>query len=177
MANLLTQRDRRRRNQEIKAERAVSFPIGNDLKRHVGKTDMFVMKQSVGRQSSQTKTKTAISLHKQEKTNLWFSFPPEKDCIPFKLRSCMTMSTLFASAIEAFDLHDDGQEVRALRATFADLPEGYPTKSFLLINGFPDTFQIFLEVVEGLSVWDLGGTGTCTVKMDILTKGKIDGER
>lgn len=121
-------------------------------------------------QSSPTETTgPGISLFKQEKTTLWFFLPPSEDCVPLRLRSCTEMSALFASAIKAFDLESEAHKVQTLRATFPDVKEGHPAPNLLIKKGMPDTFQIFLEVVDGLSGWEEGGN--CAIRVDILMKG------
>ena len=152
-------------------KRAGGFVIGEVPELHFENSDKFATTKPLGCHSSQIETASlAISRYKQEMSTLCFFFPPDEDCVPIKLRSCMTMSALFASAIRAFDLEDQAKKVRALRATFADVPKEYPTESLLVKRGLPDTFQIFLEFVERSRVWDDGGKGTCTVKVEVLMK-------
>ncbi|MCJ1468990.1 hypothetical protein MMC07_007621 [Pseudocyphellaria aurata] len=109
---------------------------------------------------------STISPYKQANTNLCFFLPPGDEYVPLKLRSCMTMSTFFGAAIEAFDLHDQAEKVRALRITFNYVSEGDQKNTWLVKKTIPDSFEIFLDVVDRLPVWDEGGT--CGVRVDII---------
>lgn len=111
---------------------------------------------------------TTISPYKQANTNLCFFLPPGDECVPLKLRSCMTMSTFFGAATEAFDLHDQTEKIRALRITFSYVSEGDQKNTWLVKQTIPDSFEIFLDVVDRLPVWGEGGT--CGVRVDIIMR-------
>lgn len=111
---------------------------------------------------------TIISPYKQANTNLCFFLPPGDEYVPLKLRSCMNMSTFFEGAIEAFDLHDQTEKIRALRIAFSYVSEGDQKNTWLVKQSIPDSFEIFLDVVDRLPVWGEGGT--CEVRVDIIMR-------
>lgn len=78
------------------------------------------------------------------------------------------MSTFFGGAIEAFDLHDQTEMIRALRITFSYVSEGDQKNTWLVKQSIPDSFEIFLDVVDRLPVWGEGGT--CGVRVDIIMR-------
>ena len=110
-----------------------------------------------------------ISPYKQANTNLCFFLPPGDEYVPLKLRSCMNISSFFGAAIEAFELHDQTEEIQALRITFDHVSEGDQKNTWLVKKTIPDSFEIFLDVVDQLPVWDEGGT--CRVRVDIIMRG------
>lgn len=110
-----------------------------------------------------------ISPYKQANTNLCFFLPPGNDYVPLKLRSCMNMSSFFGAAIEAFELQDQTEEIRALRVMFDPFSGGDQKDTWLVKKTIPDSFEIFLDVVDQLPVWDEGGT--CRVRVDIIMRG------
>lgn len=139
----------------------------NPVERKVEKPAMPDIDGPIRCQSSPTANATStISAYKQANTNLCFFLPPGDEYVPLKLRSCMTMSTFFGAAIEAFDLHNQTEKVRALRITFNYVSEGDQKNTWLVKKTIPDSFEIFLDVVDRLPVWDEGGT--CGVRVDII---------
>lgn len=90
--------------------------------------------------------------------------PPQKDCVPLRLRSCMTISSFFESALGAFEIEDQIEKVAALRVTF----EGKSGWTQLVKRGVPDSFEIFLDIVNGLP--ELDGGGSSQVKIEIMMK-------
>lgn len=142
---------------ENPAERKVEKPSAPDVDRHIN-----------GQPSPIATATASISPYKQANTNLCFFLPPGDEYVPLKLRSCMTMSTFFGAAVEAFDLHDQREKVRALRITFNYVSEGDQKNTWLVKQTIPDSFEIFLDVVDRLPVWDEGGT--CGVRVDVLLR-------
>lgn len=96
--------------------------------------------------------------------------PPQEDCVPLRLRSCMTISSFFESALGAFDIDDQVEEVAALRVTFGGKSDGRrnPQWTQLVKRGIPDSFEIFLDIVNGLP--DLEGGESSQVKVEIIMK-------
>lgn len=90
--------------------------------------------------------------------------PPQKDCVPLRLRSCMTISSFFESALGAFEIEDQIEKVAALRVSF----EGKSEWTQLVKRGVPDSFEIFLDIVNGLP--ELDGGGSSQVKVEIMMK-------
>lgn len=141
----------------------------NPVDRKVEKPVMASTDRPIKCQPSPVATGTStISPYKQANTNLCFFLPPGDEYVPLKLRSCMTMSTFFGAAIEAFDLHDQAERIRALRITLNYVSEGDQKNTWLVKQTIPDTFEIFLDVVDRLPVWDEGGT--CGVRVDIVMR-------
>lgn len=96
--------------------------------------------------------------------------PPQKDCVPLRLRSCMTISSFFESALGAFEIEDQIEKVAALRVTFEGKSDGRCNAPWtqLVKRGIPDSFEIFLDIVNGLP--NLDGGGSSQVKVEIMMK-------
>lgn len=150
-------------------DNSVDRQADNPIERRVEKSAAPNLDRPIKCQSPPVATAIpTISPYKQANTNLCFFLPPGDEYIPLKLRSCMTMSTFFGAAIEAFDLHDQAEKVRALRITFNYVSEGDQKNTWLVKQTIPDSFEIFLDVVDRLPVWDEGGT--CGVRVDIIMR-------
>lgn len=109
-------------------------------------------------------TSPTVSGTKLANTILRVYLPPQKDCVPLRLRSCMTISSFFESALGAFEIEDQVDKVAALRVTF----EGHAQWTQLIKRGIPDSFEIFLDIVNGLP--NLEGGGSSQVKVEIMMK-------
>lgn len=96
--------------------------------------------------------------------------PPQEDCVPLRLRSCMTISSFFESALGAFEIQNQIEKVAALRVTFDDksAERRNPQWTQLVKRGIPDSFEIFLDIVNALP--DLEGGGSSQVKVEIMMK-------
>lgn len=107
---------------------------------------------------------------KMANTILRVYLPPQEDCVPLRLRSCMTISSFFESALEAFDIQDKIEKVAALRVTFEVKSDGRRNSKWtqLVKRGIPDSFEIFLDMVNGLP--DLKGGESSQVKVEIMAK-------
>lgn len=115
-------------------------------------------------------TSPTVSGAKFSNTILRVYLPPEEDCVPLRLRSCMTISSFFESALGAFEIQDQIEKVAALRVTFEGRSDGRRNSQWtqLVKRGIPDSFEIFLDIVNGLP--DLEGGGSCQVKVEIMMK-------
>lgn len=82
----------------------------------------------------------------------------------------MTISSFFESALEAFDIQDKIEKVAALRVTFEVKSDGRRNSKWtqLVKRGIPDSFEIFLDMVNGLP--DLKGGESSQVKVEIMAK-------
>ena len=111
-----------------------------------------------------------ISAAKQANTILCIYLPPSEDCVPLRLRSCMTMSSFFESALGAFEIQDQVEKVAALRVTFERGSDGRTESHWtqLVKQGIPDSFEIFLDIINGLP--DMAGVGRSQVKVEIMMK-------
>lgn len=116
------------------------------------------------------KTSPTVSGAKLAKTILRVYLPPQKDCVPLRLRSCMTISSFFESALGAFEIGDQIEKVAALRVTFEGKSDGRWNAQWtqLVKRGIPDSFEIFLDIVNGLPNLDCGGSSQ--VKVEIMMK-------
>lgn len=82
----------------------------------------------------------------------------------------MTISSFFESALGAFEIQDHIEKVAALRVTFDDksAERRNPQWTQLVKRGIPDSFEIFLDIVNALP--DLEGGGSSQVKVEIMMK-------
>lgn len=103
--------------------------------------------------------------YKQLNTTLYVYFPPLQEFVPLMLRSCMTMSSFFYTVLGAFEVQSD--KVAALRIKFERVP-GSPAEigSWLIKRNVPDSYDMFLDVIDELSGWS--GTTKCTIRVDIM---------
>lgn len=115
-------------------------------------------------------TSPTVSGTKLANTILRVYLPPQKDCVPLRLRSCMTISSFFESALGAFEIEDQIDKVAALRITFEGKSDGRWNAQWtqLVKRGIPDSFEIFLDIVNGLP--NLDGGGSSQVKVEIMMK-------
>ena len=109
-----------------------------------------------------------VSEERQNNTMIYVFFGSDTDSVPLKLRDMMTITTFFASVLEAFDLQGRDNEVRALRITFDSIPTHERESSWLMKKNIPATFERFLEVLNGLPVWEK--EGKCSVEVRILMR-------
>ncbi|KAM0796675.1 hypothetical protein BDR22DRAFT_892999 [Usnea florida] len=100
-----------------------------------------------------TDSSTALlSPHKQSRTTLFVAIPLSTDAVPLKLRSCMTLSSLFTSVLAVSAHPATGQDnsiVSGIRATFTWKGEKDVDRAILLKRDFPDCFEVFLEIIDG----------------------------
>lgn len=115
-------------------------------------------------------TSPTVGGAKLANTILRVYLPPQKDCVPLRLRSCMTISSFFESALGAFEIADQIENVAALRVTFKGKSDGRCNAQWtqLVKRGIPDSFEIFLDIVNGLPY--LNGGGSSQVKVEIMMK-------
>lgn len=108
-----------------------------------------------------------IAIYKQQNTTLQVYMPPLGEFIPLRLRSCMTLSSFFDSVLRAFE--KPAEKVAALRITFERVPDGpAEMKTWLVKKNIPDSYDIFLDVVNELPGWS--ETAKCSVRVDIILR-------
>lgn len=108
-----------------------------------------------------------IPIYKQQNTTLQVYVPPLTKFIPLRLRSCMTISSFFQSVLCAFE--KPAEKVAALRITFERVPDGpAEMKTWLVKKNIPDSYDIFLDVVNELPGWS--ETAKCSVRVDIILR-------
>ncbi len=109
-----------------------------------------------------------MDTRKQNNTILWVSIPCSNDAVPLKLRSCMTMSSLFDSVLKICGLTKQQDMVLGLRI---DLKRGVnyigTYKSFILKREFSESFEAFLEILDAAPCWKVEG-GHCAVAVDVV---------
>lgn len=109
----------------------------------------------------------AIDAIKQKNTALWISIPSSSDAVPLKLRSCMTISSLFDSALTICGLADQQAKVSGLRTRFGWKQNVDLNKFLMLKREFPDSFEIFLEIINNLPCWG-NEDGHCVVTVEVV---------
>lgn len=109
----------------------------------------------------------AIDAKKQKNTTLWISVPSSSDAVPLKLRSCMTVSSLFDSALTICGLADKQAKVSGLRTRFGWKQNVDLNKFLMLKREFPDSFEIFLEIINKLPCWG-EEDGHCVVTVEVV---------
>ncbi|CAF9923621.1 MAG: hypothetical protein ALECFALPRED_002506 [Alectoria fallacina] len=107
-----------------------------------------------------------LASHKQSRTTLFIAIPLSTDSVPLKLRSCMTLSSLFNSVL-AICAQPGQDTVSGIRATFAWKQEKDVDRAILLKQDFPDTFEVFLEIIDGAPCWREEG-GRCGVAVEVV---------
>lgn len=113
-----------------------------------------------------THSSSFLASHKQSRTTLFIAIPLSHDMVPLKLRSCMTISSFFTSVLAI--CAQPGQEiVSGIRATFDWKHEKDVDKAILLKVDFPDTFEVFLEIIDGAPCWEEEG-GRCGVGLEVV---------
>ncbi|KAL9069759.1 MAG: hypothetical protein Q9161_005344 [Pseudevernia consocians] len=107
-----------------------------------------------------------LASHKQSHTTLFIAIPLSTDTVPLKLRSCMTLSSFFTSVLAI--CAQPGQDVvSGIRATFDWKLDKDFDRAILLKQDFPDTFEVFLEIVDGAPCWGEQG-GRCGVGVEVV---------
>lgn len=108
-----------------------------------------------------------IPIYKQQNTTLRVYMPPLTEFIPLRLRSCMTIYSFFDNVLCAFE--KPAEKVAALRITFESVPDGpAEMKTWLVKKNVPDSYDIFLDVLNELPGWS--ETAKCSVRVDIILR-------
>lgn len=108
-----------------------------------------------------------IPIYKQQNTTLRVYIPPLAEFIPLRLRSCMTIYSFFDNVLCAFE--KPAEKVAALRITFESVPDGpAEMKTWLVKKNVPDSYDIFLDVLNELPGWS--ETAKCSVRVDIILR-------
>lgn len=97
-----------------------------------------------------------IDAKKQSKTTLWIFIPSSTDAVPLRLRSCMTMTSLFDSVFKIWGLAEQQQQDRVLglRTTLGWTQNDGAKRYLMVKRGFEDSFEIFLETIDGSPCWE-----------------------
>lgn len=79
----------------------------------------------------------------------------------------MTLSSFFASVLAICAQPDHGDVVSGIRATFDWKRDGDVDRAILLKQDLEDTFEVFLEIVDGAPCWVVEG-GRCGVAVEVV---------
>ena len=112
-------------------------------------------------------SETTMNAGKQNNTILWVSVPSSNDAVPLKLRSCMTMSSLFDSVLTICSLAEQQDMVLGLRIDFTHWANYIGTnRSLMLKREFSESFEVFLEILDASTCWE--NQGRCSVAIDVV---------
>ena len=109
-----------------------------------------------------------LSPYKQAHTTLRIALVPYplKSAI-HRLRSCMTIDTFFSTVIGISGYKGDKDRIFGITATFDCKSDEDPDKSMVVREGWQDSFDVFLETVDGAECWTEEG-GKCGVAVNLL---------
>lgn len=109
-----------------------------------------------------------LSPYKQAHTTLRIALVPypQKTAI-HRLRSCMTMATFFSSVIGVSGYKGDKDRIFGITATFDCKSDDDADKSMVIREEWQDSFDVFLETVDGAESWTEEG-GKCGVAVSLL---------
>lgn len=79
----------------------------------------------------------------------------------------MTLSSFFTSVL-AICAQPGQDAVSGIRATFDWKLDKDFDRTILLKQDFPDTFEVFLEIVDGAPCWGEPGGGRCGVGVEVV---------
>lgn len=117
---------------------------------------------------SPSKPRMSIDANKQNNTILWISIPYSSDAVPIKLRSCMTIKSLFDSVLRICDMGEQQQaRLSGLRTTL-DWQQNVDVKKTLMVKrDFEESFEVFLEIIDASPCWE-EGNGRCFVAVEVV---------
>lgn len=109
-----------------------------------------------------------LSPYKQAHTTLRIALVPypQKSAI-HRLRSCMTVGTFFSSVIGVSGYKGDKDRIFGITATFDCKSDDDADKSMVIREEWQDSFDVFLETVDGAESWTEEG-GKCGVAVGLL---------
>lgn len=87
--------------------------------------------------------------------------------VPLRLRSCMTMSALFSSAIAASGHREQDEPIRCLVVVFDWKDESDVFKTMYIARDTEGSFEIFLEIIDDAPCWKDEG-GKCGIAVEIV---------
>lgn len=110
----------------------------------------------------------ALSPYKQSHTTLRIALVPYPlQSVVQRLRSCMTMATFFNTVIGVSGYKGDMDRIFGVTATFDCKSDDDADKSMVIREEWQDSFDIFLETVDGAESWTKEG-GKCGVAIRLL---------
>ena len=109
-----------------------------------------------------------LSPYKQSHTTLRIALVPyPRQSAIQRLRSSMTMATFFSTVTGVSGYKGDKDRIFGITATFDCKPEDDADRSMVIREEWPDSFDIFLETVDGAESWTEEG-GKCSVAVSLL---------
>ncbi|KAL9066558.1 MAG: hypothetical protein Q9161_007459 [Pseudevernia consocians] len=109
-----------------------------------------------------------LSPYKQAQTTLRIALVPyPQQSAKHRLRSCMTMATFFSTVIGISGYKGDKDRIFGITATFDCKPDDDADKSMVVREEWQDSFDVFLETVDGAESWTEEG-GKCGVAVSLL---------
>ena len=113
----------------------------------------------------------SLTSYKQEHTILYVLLPGRtSEMVPIKLRSAMTISTLFSSVSAAAGVID--YEHMAI-AVVLEGEDGSHDKTIIVRRNMVDTFEVFLEIVDAATCWEDEG-GMMTLQLQLRWPFEMD---
>ena len=109
-----------------------------------------------------------LSPYKQAHTTLRIVLVPyPQQSAKHRLRSCMTMATFFSTVVGVSGYKGDKDRIFGITATFDCKPDDDADKSMVIREEWQDSFDVFLETVDGAESWTEEG-GKCGVAVSLL---------
>ena len=109
-----------------------------------------------------------LSPYKQAHTTLRIAlFPYPQQSAVQRIRSCMTITTFFSTVIGVSGYKGDRDRIFGITATFDCKPDDDPERNMVIREEWQDSFDIFLETVDGAESWTEDG-GKCSLSVGLL---------
>ena len=109
-----------------------------------------------------------LSPYKQSHTTLRIALIPYPlQSAVQRLRSCMTIATFFTTVIGVSGYKGSREKIFGISATFDCKPDDDADKSMVIREEWADSFELFLETVDGAESWK-GDGGKCGVSVKLL---------
>lgn len=115
-----------------------------------------------------------LSPYKQAHTILRIALVPYPQQFAIqRIRSCMTITTFFSTVIGVSGYKGDRDRIFGITATFDCKSDDDADRSMVIREEWQDSFDVFLETVDGAESWT-GDGGKCGVSIGLLlTEGWI----
>ena len=109
-----------------------------------------------------------LSPYKQAHTTLRIAlFPYPQQSAVQRIRSCMTIATFFSTVIGVSGYKGDRDRIFGITATFDCKPDDDPERNMVIRGEWQDSFDIFLETIDGAESWTEDG-GKCSLSVGLL---------
>ena len=109
-----------------------------------------------------------LSPYKQSHTTLRIALIPYPlQSAVQRLRSCMTIASFFTTVIGVSGYKGSREKIFGISATFDCKPDDDADKSMVIREEWVDSFELFLETVDGAESWK-GDGGKCGVSVKLL---------